>query len=105
MRVAPAAANAQHRVANIDFQLVRTDARQIDFHHPAVGALVNVGGRIPETSRGYHSPLAAQQRVITIIVSHGKRISTDYTDVNQCNLRSEEHTSELQSQSNLVCRL
>ena len=30
--------------------------------------------------------LAAEQREITIVISHGKRISTDYTDVNQCNL-------------------
>src|SRR5256886_8036346 len=35
----------------------------------------------------------------------GVRIPTTWEEVREANRRSEEHTSELQSQSNLVCRL
>src|SRR5205085_10726665 len=41
---------------------------------------------------------------VTWTTSGSKTVSIVYTDANGCT-RSEEHTSELQSQSNLVCRL
>src|SRR2546427_4524001 len=59
-------------------------------------------------------PLDALQPGDRILVKPGEKIPTDgrivagRTSVNQAVLtgeRSEEHTSELQSQSNLVCRL
>src|SRR2546427_2911140 len=37
--------------------------------------------------------------------AHGDDVLKPYTDEARAGLRSEEHTSELQSQSNLVCRL
>src|SRR5688572_2859923 len=42
-----------------------------------------------------------------VVVVGGDKMSAimDYTDRTTCIIRSEEHTSELQSQSNLVCRL
>src|SRR2546430_10200568 len=40
------------------------------------------------------------------LVEHGDRIALEPEPDNDCcSQRSEEHTSELQSQSNLVCRL
>src|SRR6185295_2684594 len=86
MRVAATAADAQPRVADLDLQLVGTDTCQVDLHDPALTRLVNVGSRIPQPTRRHHSPIPADQRELTVIVWHGKRISTDYTDVNQCNL-------------------
>src|SRR5689334_12234020 len=80
MRVAPAAADAQHRVADFKLQLVRTDARQINLDDPTVFRLIDVGGRIPQPPGRYHPPTAADQRELTIFISHGKRISTDCTD-------------------------
>src|SRR5260221_8452009 len=51
----------------------------------------------------------AAANVVTLCSSRGSgpRSSTSGTDINSpiCKVRSEEHTSELQSHSDLVCRL
>src|SRR2546430_4434488 len=41
----------------------------------------------------------------TALVHRGHLLNRPYDDQDQPSRRSEEHTSELQSQSNLVCRL
>src|SRR2546430_10338226 len=59
-------------------------------------------------------PLTRRQREVLRLVAAGKTndeieaalgISPRTVDTHRTRLRSEEHTSELQSQSNLVCRL
>src|SRR2546427_5886823 len=62
-----------------------------DDHPPAVGRGLHVVGPVPGGDR---LDEVERARVQTIPTGHGAY-----------NVRSEEHTSELQSQSNLVCRL
>src|SRR2546430_8177340 len=54
--------------------------------------------RFPASRTGNKAPKNATTTPVTIVITQGvlKR---------GCTRRSEEHTSELQSQSNLVCRL
>src|SRR5690349_6899924 len=73
MRIAATATDAQDSVANFHLQLVRTNAGQIDLHHPAVARLINVGCGTPQPARRYHSPTAAHQREFSIFDSHGRR--------------------------------
>src|SRR2546427_7686016 len=67
----------------------------------------NVGGIINFVTRAIPKTFAAEASVGTEIYSHGGNAKTTPSlfvgGTNES--RSEEHTSELQSQSNLVCRL
>src|SRR5438046_10687617 len=45
------------------------------------------------------------QTACTLVATAGMMIRTDTEQVRQARKRSEEHTSELQSLTNLVCRL
>src|SRR2546430_2897071 len=60
------------------------------------GGLVSLGrgGPRARSRRGQTHPALDRLRGLPLVPRHGSRI-----------VRSEEHTSELQSQSNLVCRL
>src|SRR2546427_2664885 len=56
------------------------------------------------------SPGCNHSRVIVVLAAHEPELSNDFRhddnrDAGSESVRSEEHTSELQSQSNLVCRL
>src|SRR2546430_13430767 len=66
---------------------VRLWRRFVDFHHEAV-----------ETRPPIDNPPVAPR-------DHPRVVHTLGRGVAPCRRRSEEHTSELQSQSNLVCRL
>src|SRR5690348_17568123 len=44
-------------------------------------------------------------RLSSMFVYKGNYIQTNFTELNKCASRSEEHTSELQSPVHLVCRL
>src|SRR2546430_12419882 len=46
-----------------------------------------------------------EKAVVNDVVDTAKRAAQAFTDAFNKKTRSEEHTSELQSQSNLVCRL
>src|SRR2546430_8233810 len=60
------------------------------------------GVPIPEARMLY--ALAAKQPYLTV-AGVSVHIGSQITDIGSFHARSEEHTSELQSQSNLVCRL
>src|SRR5690606_42146936 len=49
--------------------------------------------------------LLRQRRIIKAVLGHGARSEILDHHVGACRQRSEEHTSELQSRENLVCRL
>src|SRR5205085_6675268 len=67
--------------------------------------------RLPEggsfhQARGLEPPEASPDRVTLNLRDHGRlRSARLWVDLLIIRTRSEEHTSELQSQSNLVCRL
>src|SRR2546430_10383671 len=79
-------------------------------------SVVHGDGRSLEDMR---RAVRGQDAVVSIVVSEGRGPTTVMSDVTRAELdamreagvrrlvsvRSEEHTSELQSQSNLVCRL
>src|SRR2546430_10885238 len=66
------------------------------------GTRITVKGPKGEISRLIHAELAVAVEGETIVV---RRPSDESRHKALHGLRSEEHTSELQSQSNLVCRL
>src|SRR2546430_4467437 len=59
--------------------------------------------RVPQALRLLHDLLQHEMRVPAAL--HGGEVPVDLRDRLFLLHRSEEHTSELQSQSNLVCRL
>src|SRR5256885_7418639 len=86
---------AKRRLIDISPDLLTTDASQI-LDDPAVEGLIEVAGG-DEPMRSYiEQAIQSGQHVITankvVMAKHGPE-------------RSEEHTSELQSPCNLVCRL
>src|SRR5688572_31852476 len=50
-------------------------------------------------------PAEVAATVLTAVLEGDSDVAADWTLLDQMPWRSEEHTSELQSQSNLVCRL
>src|SRR5688572_12197598 len=66
------------------------------FEHPFVPVLVNTGKQVILFDTG-NGTLAKDNEALKGRVPDGHLVEQDH--------RSEEHTSELQSQSNLVCRL
>jgi hypothetical protein len=48
--VAPATANPQAGLVELDLKIVRADARKIHLYYPAISAPVNVGSGVPQTS-------------------------------------------------------
>src|SRR3990167_10533094 len=65
---------------------------------PAIGSIVNSGDELGviesvKAASDFYAPIS------------GEIIATNTAILNDPGIRSEEHTSELQSQSNLVCRL
>src|SRR2546430_13260830 len=76
--------------------LFRSLSARPDRHEPHDGSAGRAGGDHPALSAAQkaaaHIGCRAQSRVVAV------------PRVHRC-VRSEEHTSELQSQSNLVCRL
>src|SRR2546421_5685922 len=63
---------------------------------------IQMSSRASEARPGTHSATAVRHEAMRIA---GKRVETDQTIEVLNPYRSEEHTSELQSRSDLVCRL
>src|SRR5688572_8479642 len=80
--------------------------RQVGSRLPAE-ALAKAGESIPPVEKISYSPFAYNKRETFVVENIGGRhVPVVIADLSKrVNLRSEEHTSELQSQSNLVCRL
>src|SRR2546430_13147535 len=79
--------------------------------HFTLSLETNCGEMRRETALG-NAPAERQREIMRFITEQGERLARVATsglhltdDLKARILRSEEHTSELQSQSNLVCRL
>src|SRR5688572_32249941 len=74
---------------------------------PLLDSHVTLDERIELANRMVGAPLEnAQQAIATMLASEDPWLkSCAISAIGTLQLRSEEHTSELQSQSNLVCRL
>src|SRR6185369_1772283 len=73
------------------------------------GIPASVGGAIRMNCGGKYGDISTAVDTVRVISPAGDIYLRDHDDLDfgyrHCNLRSEEHTSELQSHLNLVCRL
>src|SRR4051812_49580119 len=80
--------------------------------HGRAAAQIEAGGGAGAIRRDFEMAGAAEQRAHLAVVGIGigrdharHRVVSTYADADDGEVRSEEHTSELQSHVNLVCRL
>src|SRR5690606_8340556 len=66
------------------------------------GSLGGIGANIQYGNQNANSPYADAWMGYGNLNAPGRSL---YQGISDCNIRSEEHTSELQSRENLVCRL
>src|SRR5438270_1595030 len=94
---------AAHKLNVLHLHL--TDDAGWRFEVPAYPKLVTVGARGDEDTPGAGTPRYLSKRDIRELVDHARLRYVEIVPEIELPTRSEEHTSELQSQSNLVCRL
>src|SRR2546430_10364662 len=83
--------------------LFRSDVHEVP-HRPPVVVDEDPGGVVEEPPV-HPERLQPAVRVLELDDPRAARVRVDLLQVPHLRVRSEEHTSELQSQSNLVCRL